>query len=159
MRAKLIYEAIEDILKPKSSDEIMSDIINLINHSPDLMSVSFFIESGLTNGLGRELKSEVEKLCELMNSNPKDVYFLTENDNDYEIINKVLYKIYLNTLFDKDNNTLAKRFTAKKFEYVINPISKITYANWYDLSIEVSAIFFNRPYVLKILRNTKSWEF
>jgi hypothetical protein len=152
MRAKFIYEAMEDILRPKSEEEIIFGIINLINHSPDLMNAFSFIMSGITS----ELKSEIEKLCELMNSNPEDVYFLTENDDDYNYVDKILYKIYDSVFIE--NKPPETEFMGKNVQYTINPISKIAHGNDYDLN-GVNTIFFNRPHVLKILRNTKSWEF
>jgi len=144
MRAKFIYEQrMEDILKPKSKEEIRSSIIDLIKNSQNLGNVyEDFIERSDADYV---TKLEIEKMCSIMNSDPKNVVYISDVEDNFSSIDTILYNIFV---YFKEN---LSKFQGIETEYQINPLVKIAYTYGTDLMV----LFFDVPHILNMLQDKK----
>ena len=142
MKAKKVNESLGDVLKPKSWEELYHVIVDLI----DGLDKDFTIEQVMRNEDG-EGRMELEKLAKWMNSDPKDVLIVSENEeSEYEKMENVLRMMIV-----KMGKPDYFHFEDREWDYAVSRHNKIAFGSNKSMGA-LNALFFNKPFVLDTLK-------
>ena len=136
MKAKTVYEAMSDVLKPKSEDEIL------------YLSADFLKDESVKAGdmmYDAENEEDFNRLLKTMKSDLSDVHMFEDWDDvhAYEQGETILRKV------SADNSAPYIHVSDRDFEYAVNPKAKIAFGNSYSVGLNV--IFFNYPHVINLI--------
>jgi len=157
-----IRESVENILKPKSNEEIKNSLKNVINNL-NTVNVSEFIDSLekyiSTNGLSaQEAKRNIKEIlhvCKLMNSDTVDVEFINEEDPGYETVFNLFHTLNTKTIKNTVGNKSKFRiYKTHGMTYTVNIETKTVMGSNSDFNSS-DTIFFDYPYLMSII---DKWE-
>jgi len=91
---------------------------------------------------------DLDKVAKLMNSDPKDVMIVTEEDSYYEILENALRMI-----INKSGRPNYVHYDDNDFSYAISRKFKIAFGSSMDMASGINVLFFNKPFVLDLFIN------
>jgi len=139
MKAKKIYEALGDVLKPKSEKEIRLATLDLMS------SAGYPLKDAMEHD--EKNADTANKLAKYLDSNVDDIMLIAEDDDHYERIENTLRMLIRKG--GKSNYTI---YDDRDFTYAVDKKNKIIFASSNDMSMGMNAIFFNKPFIIDLLK-------
>lgn len=160
-----IKESVENVLKPKSKEEIRGNIKDIIN-GLNTVNVSEFINE-LTDDIefkqqGIDEYNEIQKtikdtlhLCRLMKSAPANVEFINEEDENYETLLNLFHSFDSQTRNKTPKGpSLFRIFKGKGMTYSVNVETKTVIGHNSDFN-SPNVLFFDYPHLMIVI---DKWE-
>ena len=152
MKAKTIYEVRGDVLKLKSLNDVNEANILRPKSEEEIRDITMSLMKDINFSLHDQIqyqnedsKNLITKLAKLMDSDTKDIFIVSESEDNYETIEKLLRMVVT-----KKGKAQYIRFEDIEFIYVVSPHNKITFA--VSMGLGLDAVFFNKTFVLELLK-------
>lgn len=152
MRAKKVYEDLKEFLPPKPMEEIKDKMKSIFTNLFEFGNAEEFINYKPQDQDMEDAQEDTKKMCNIMNSDPKDVYYIVEEWKDYETVWHLLNKI--ESEWRKNHESKHEVLKGTDMTYRINPETKIAFGSNTDFN-GLDALFFDYPYILELI---DKWE-